>query len=54
MDKERSVYAVSLEKDPDQTYVMALTKDQVKVFKWLEKQGYDFSIVEQGDTPIIL
>lgn len=50
MDKERKTYTVSLEKDPDNTYIMALTKDQVKVFYWLMNQGYDIAVVEQGDV----
>lgn len=53
MDKDRKTYTVSLDNDPDNTYIMALTKDQVKVFNWLKEQGCDITIVEQGD-PIVL
>ena len=39
MDKDRKTYTVSLENSVDETYVMSLTDDQVKVFKWLKDVG---------------
>lgn len=53
MKVERKTYTVSLENNVDSTYIMALTEEQVKVFNWLKEQGYDITIVEQGD-PIVL
>lgn len=53
MDKDRKTYMVSLENDVHDTHIMALTNDQVKVFKWLKEQGYDFTITEQGDVIIL-
>ena len=50
MDKDRKTYTVSLDNDPDNTYIMALTEDQVKVFNWVISQGYDIAVVEQGDV----
>ena len=45
MEKDREIYIVSLE---DETYAMALTEEQVKVFEWLKDFGYDFSITKQS------
>lgn len=53
MDKDRKTYTVSLENSVDETYVMSLTDDQVKVFKWLKDVGYDFTITEQGDVIVL-
>ena len=36
MDKDRKTYTVSLENIVDETYIMSLTDEQVKVFKWLK------------------
>ena len=36
MDKDRKTYTVSLENSVDETYIMSLTDEQVKVFKWLK------------------
>lgn len=47
MGEERSIYIVTLESSVDESYIMSLTDDQVKVFKWLEDIGYDFSIIKQ-------
>lgn len=53
MDKDRKTYTVSLDNDPDNTYIMALTEDQVKVFNWVISQGYDITVVEQGDVILL-
>lgn len=53
MDKDRKTYMVSLENSVDETYIMALTDDQVKVFKWLKENGYDFTITEQGNVIVL-
>ena len=53
MDKDRKTYTVSLENSVDETYIMSLTDEQVKVFKWLKDVGYDFTITEQGDVIVL-
>ena len=53
MDKDRKTYMVSLENDVYDTYIMALTNDRVKVFKWLKEKGYDFTITEQGNVIVL-
>ena len=53
MDKDRKTYMVSLENDVYDTYIMALTNDQVKVFKWLKERGYDFTITEQSNVIVL-
>ena len=53
MDKDRKTYIISLENDFNDTYVMALTDEQVKVFEWLKKIGYDFTIMEQGNVIVL-
>lgn len=50
MDKDKKMYTVSLGNFNEDIYIMVLTDDQVKVFKWLIKQGYDITILEQGDV----
>lgn len=51
--EERKAYIVTLDRDPELTYVMGLTRDQVSVFKWLRENGYDIDINEQGDVIIL-
>ena len=53
MDKDRKTYIISLENDFNDTYVMALTNDQVKVFKWFKEKGYDLTITEQGNVIVL-
>lgn len=53
MDKDRKTYIISLDNNVNDSYIMALTDDQVKVFKWLKEQGYDFTLTEQGDMIIL-
>lgn len=53
MDKDRKTYIISLENSVDETYIMALTDEQVKVFEWLKNMGYDFTIMEQGNVIVL-
>ena len=53
MDKDRKTYMVSLENDVYDAYIMALTNDHVKVFKWLKEKGYDLTITEQGNVIVL-
>ena len=53
MNKDRKMYTVSLENSVAETYVMSLTDDQVKVFKWLIDMGYDFAITEHADVVVL-
>ena len=53
MDKDRKTYIISLENSVDETYIMALTDEQVKVFEWLKNMGYDFTIVTSAKNMIM-
>lgn len=53
MNEDRKMYTISLENSVEETYIMSLTDDQVKVFKWLKDVGYDFTITEQGDVIVL-